>query len=61
MGEKAKPGRHREGGCGICEEERLQSWSFLDTAGRLHVDEDMMEELQQIKEAVSCRSDRSCT
>ena len=27
--------------------------SFLDTAGRLHVDEDMMQELQQIKEAVS--------
>lgn len=26
---------------------------FLDTAGRLHVDEDMMQELQQIKEAVS--------
>ncbi len=25
---------------------------FLDTAGRLHVDEDMMEELQKIKEAV---------
>ena len=26
---------------------------FLDTAGRLHVDEDMMQELQQIKEAVT--------
>ena len=26
---------------------------FLDTAGRLHVDEDMMQELQQIKEAVA--------
>ena len=26
---------------------------FLDTAGRLHVDEDMMQELQEIKEAVT--------
>ena len=25
---------------------------ILDTAGRLHIDEDMMAELQQIKEAV---------
>ena len=31
--------------------------SFLDTAGRLHVDEDMMQELQEIKEAVVRRSD----
>ena len=27
---------------------------ILDTAGRLHVDEAMMEELQNIKEAVAC-------
>ena len=26
---------------------------ILDTAGRLHIDEDMMEELQEIKENVS--------
>ena len=25
---------------------------ILDTAGRLHIDEDMMEELQEIKEAI---------
>ena len=28
---------------------------ILDTAGRLHIDEDMMDELVEIKEAVSCR------
>ncbi|MFR3320979.1 MAG: hypothetical protein ACLTSZ_07270 [Lachnospiraceae bacterium] len=33
---------------------------FLDTAGRLHVDEDMMQELQQIKEAVSVDQTVTC-
>ena len=30
---------------------------ILDTAGRLHIDEDMMDELQEIKENVRGRSD----
>ncbi len=33
---------------------------ILDTAGRLHVDEDMMTELIQIKEQVYVRPDGSC-
>ena len=32
---------------------------ILDTAGRLHVDEDMMEELESIKESCKCRPDHS--
>ena len=32
---------------------------ILDTAGRLHVDEDMMDELVEIKEAVRCIPDDS--
>ena len=31
---------------------------ILDTAGRLHIDEDMMAELQEIKENVTRSSDR---
>ena len=33
---------------------------ILDTAGRLHIDEDMMAELQEIKNTVRCTSDDSC-
>ena len=32
---------------------------ILDTAGRLHIDEDMMRELQEIKETVRGTSDDS--
>ncbi len=32
---------------------------ILDTAGRLHIDEDMMAELEEIKEEVECTSDNT--
>jgi len=29
------------------------NWAFLDTGGRLHIDEEMMEELEQVRAAIS--------
>ena len=59
MGDKEKPGDD----CRSVQSSMQKANGFnvviLDTAGRLHVDEAMMEELQDIKEAVACRSDNA--
>ena len=42
MGDKQKPGEHRKSGGGACDRRTDINVVILDTAGRLHVDEDMM-------------------
>ena len=51
MGENHKPAKYRQGGDRTCAEE-CNDLVILDTAGRLHIDEDMMAELEEIKEEV---------
>ncbi len=52
MGDKENPVHIAEESVRYAKEHNL-NLVFLDTAGRLHIDEDMMRELQQIKETVS--------
>ncbi|MCC8105167.1 MAG: signal recognition particle protein [Clostridiales bacterium] len=52
MGDKENPVHIAEEAVRYAKEHNL-NLVFLDTAGRLHIDEDMMHELQQIKETVS--------
>ncbi len=52
MGDREDPVHIAEESIRYAKEHNL-NLVFLDTAGRLHIDEDMMRELQQIKETVS--------
>ena len=51
MGDKQNPVNIAKGAIRHAEDHGLNV-VILDTAGRLHIDEDMMQELQNIKEAV---------
>lgn len=51
MGDKADPVKIAEEGVAYAKKNGLDT-VFIDTAGRLHIDEDMMNELVRIKEAV---------
>ena len=52
LGDKEKPANIAKAAVEYAKDHGLNV-VFLDTAGRLHVDEDMMQELQEIKETVS--------